>query len=233
MGHAMRLIATLSFFDEEPELLRECISRLRTIGVDVLVAVDGPYDLYPSEKQGSSFETVKAILDEADTSLGLILRNKASWVGNEVEKRNYMLEIALSIAKEGDWLLVVDSDHMWEMVEPKTRSLKDWLQATAYDVAQVGIAECALDAEQEYWYEARLLLRAKPGMRYDGSHWRVRFTDGFAVATLKAGDQASDKYVRDLTDVARVRHVVYEQPPERRERQTTYYEGRDGGGVEQ
>jgi len=229
----MRLIAMLSFFDEEPELLHECISRLKKIGVDLLVAVDGPYDLLPVDFQCSSFETINTIIGEAGADLDLILRNKASWSGNEVEKRNYMLSVALEAAQEGDWLLVVDSDHMWEQIDPND-DLHGILAGYGYDACSVAIADCALDDPSPSWYEARMLLRSVPGMHYEGSHWRVRFPDGRGVSTLKAGDDLVGEMgeISDMTSLFRVRHVVYEQPPERRKRQTIYYEERDRDGVE-
>lgn len=236
-GQDLKLIATLSYFNEEPKLLTECVRRLTDVGVDLLVAVDGPYDLYPTDKTSSDFETAKAIIDACGGSdqPDLIMRNKSGWSGNEVEKRNYMLSIALAVAQEGDWLLVVDSDHMWEMIEPANGSLKDWLSLPMkYDVAEVGIADCSdVDGELVGWYEARLLNRAVPGMAYEGAHWRIRFPDGRSSATLRAGARDGDKEVLDLTAVARVRHVVYaDELTERRKRQTAYYERRDGEGVE-
>ena len=221
----MKIIACLSYFDEDPDLLTECIGRLKEVGVDHLVAVDGPYDLYPAERQVSPFETVRAILDACGSQgPDVTLRGKSGWEGNEVEKRNYMLEVALSIAEEGDWLLVVDADHMWELIEPESGSLKERLGVTSLDVAEVGFADWL--GSDPNWYEARLLNRAVPGMHYVGAHWRLRFPDGKDSAVLRNGAKAGDKETLDLRSFARVRHLVYQLSPERRERQAKYYQER-------
>lgn len=230
----LKLIATLSYFNEEPALLRECISRLSAVGVDVVVAVDGPYDLYPTRLLGSSFETSEAIVNSCSGAgqPDLVLRNKSGWEGNEVEKRNYMLEVALSIAEEGDWLLVVDSDHMWE--PNRLYDLKQHLEGFAYNVVEVAFADCSLEDPMPNWYEARLLLRAIPGMHYEGAHWRVRFPDGTAVSTLKGGDHLIDRPAEIIKfHDFRVRHTVYQAGEERRGRQGAYYQSRDAGeGIE-
>lgn len=231
----MKIIAMLSFFDEDPSLLRECISRLAAIGVDQVVAIDGPYDLYPTEKIGSSFDTTKAIIDSCGGKgkPDLIMRNKSGWEGNEVEKRNFMLEVALEAAEEGDWLLVVDSDHLWQESDS---DLKTELASCRDDVhfAEVAFAESRLPSGSPFWYEATLLMRAIPGMKYVGAHWRVHLPGGITSSTLRAGDGGCTAQSKlQLQDKFKVWHAVYDQPEDRRKRQATYYDGRDAGeGIE-
>lgn len=227
----MKLIAMLSWFDEDPELLEECISRVRALGVDHLVAVDGPYDLYPAERQQSPYEPFKAILD-ASAGIGVTMRNKASWSGNEVEKRNFMLGLALGVADRDDWLLVVDSDHMWEARRSDDLPLKMLLEMTTLDFAEVSISDEAPDVQDPHTYPARLLMRAIPGMRYDGAHYRIRLPDGRKSLALRTEAEESTATALDLHDRFLVRHLVFHLSAERRDRQTIYYRGRDGGGVE-
>lgn len=217
----MRLIGLLSYFDESPELLSECISRLRSVGIDHLVACDGAYDFYPAADPTSSQECTKAILYSC-AGIGLTRLDKSGWSGNEVEKRNFMLEVALEVARDGDWLLVSDSDHMWE----SKGNFKDRLRTTESDVAEVWLADCDLDCDAPNWYPARLLYRAVPGMRYDSAHWRIRFPDGAVSTTLFAPQQRHTAKTLELGELLRVRHTVYHQPPERRERQAVYYDRR-------
>lgn len=226
----MKIIGLLSFFDEPPELLKESISRVRALGVDSLIACDGPYDLYPAESQVSRFETIESVI-ECSTGMSFLLLSKKKWSGNEVEKRNYMLGLALDVADEGDWLLVFDADHMWEQADQPLQKLLESDQDAR--VAEVAIADCSLEETSPYWYEACLLYRAVSGMNYAGAHWRVVYPDGRVSTTLRTSQEARTVDVLDLSDHFHVRHTVYHQQPERREKQTLYYEGRDAGaGIE-
>jgi hypothetical protein len=233
-----KIIAMISYYEEDPDLLRECIRRLRAVGINKLVCVDGPYDLYPSKNRISSLACQRAIMDAAIggvRSLDLIMRSRSGWEGNEVEKRNYMLQEALKVAEEGDWLLVADVDHMWEKRLGDADLGRLLSMIVGFNVAEVAFAECALEDPNPSWYEARLLLRAVPGATYEGAHWRVRFPDGTAVSTLKGGDQYIDEpaEIVPLNSFFAVRHLKYTLPEDRGERQRVYYEGRDAGeGIE-
>lgn len=236
-----RIIGMLSFFDEDPSLLRESVSRAMKIGIDHLLAYDGPYDLRPHAVQKSPADCYTAIHDAvygggipANTGRSWDWRDKGDWgAGNEVEKRNAMLEHALRIAEEGDWLLVFDSDHMWEKTY-EWIDLGHILGLTPRDdvVAEVAFADCAIDEIDPSWYEACLLYRAVPGMRYEGAHWRIRFLDGTVSTTLRTEQERHTAPTLDLRDFFRVRHIVYQAGEERRARQTSWYEQRDGLGLE-
>jgi hypothetical protein len=147
------------------------------------------------------------------------------------------------MAEEGDWLLVFDSDHMWEEAYPES-SLKSCISAELTyrgsvgkeqpRVAEVAFADATLDQANPHWYEATLLYRADPGMRYVGAHWRIVFSDGAVSTTLRTSQEKHTARTLDLREAFRVFHTVFSpELAERRRRQTTYYQGRDAGeGVE-
>jgi hypothetical protein len=233
-GDRVKIRALLSFYGEKPELLGESVSRACALGVDEVLASDGPYDLYPHGGRVSSGALAwRAIADACeDAGVAWLGWSKRDWgAGNEVEKRNHLLGRALERSEEGDWLLVFDADHMWEKVGDA--DLKHELVFQEEHAAEVGFAECSLDDPSPSWYQARFLLRAVPGMRYEGAHWRVRYPDGKVVTTLRTGSEATTANVLDLRDHFRVRHTVFHQEDKtRRQKQGVYYVRRDEPGKE-
>lgn len=222
----MKLIGMLCFYDEDPDLLEMSVQRAFDVGVDFLVAGDGPYALYPNRDPISPMVCHAVIRFISGDRVSFV--NPTSWAGNEVEKRNAILSHALELADPGDWLLVFDADHLWAC----SGSLKAALATTGHDFAEVLFADGRLPDGAPAWYEARLLNRAIPGMHYDGAHWRIRLPDGTTSPTLRAGAADTDGPALDLRAMASVWHAVHELPPERRARQATYYSKRDKGKVE-
>jgi hypothetical protein len=55
----LKLVAVLIWYDEDPQLLYETVTRLGRIPVDALVAVDGAYDLYPGATGSSPLRTTR------------------------------------------------------------------------------------------------------------------------------------------------------------------------------
>lgn len=228
----MRLIGMLSFFDEDPELISHAIECVTEIGVDYLIAADGPYDLFEHDVDHSSGECKTAILDATIGMQGCSLLSK-QWSGNEVEKRNFMLDYAFEcvVQSSDDWLLVFDADHLWGTIDVIGPSLKTTLAATQHDFAEVLFADgLNLDGSPAF-YRARLLQRAVPGMRYDGSHWLVRHPDGATCATLPNAALSTDAPVETL-DRFYVMHMAQARDQARRGAQADYYNKRHRGAVE-
>lgn len=226
----MRTIGLLSFFDEQPAMVGMAIECVKALGVDYLVAADGPYDLFEAGTDHSSGECKAAILDAAVGMDGCSLLSK-QWVGNEVEKRNFMLDYAFECVVQGsdDWFLVFDADHFWWRSE---RDLARHLQSTTCDFAEVSFADAKTADGKPYWYEATLLMRAIPGMCYEGAHWRVELPDGRTNSTLRAGRGPMQAPVLDLREQFFVWHGVHDRDPQRLARQGTYYHERDTNEVE-
>lgn len=103
-----RLYALLSWFDEDVDMLRECVESLRGV-VDAVIAVDGAYALFPHAVPYSptgqaigiksvGIPTVMAYVDQA-------------WMGNQAEKRTFMFDLAAGMGVlHEDWLMVIDAD---------------------------------------------------------------------------------------------------------------------------
>src|SRR4051812_14016537 len=104
-----KIVGLLSWYDESPTWLAECIVSLAGT-IDHLIAVDGGYQFFPGaiERPLSKIEESDIITHACNgAGIGLTLhRQHAAFEGNEVEKRSLALDLAYNVAREEDWLLI-------------------------------------------------------------------------------------------------------------------------------
>lgn len=213
----MNIIGILCWYDERPSSLAGVVTSLAKVGISHFVAVDGAYALYPAGRAYSDREQHAAI-SEVCKSLDIgctLFAPSEPFVGNEVEKRCLSLRLAETVAEPNeDWYFVVDADHF-------VRSAighRGLLQETRHDVAAIRLTE------GEGSMQCRCVLRAIPGLRYEGNHFTLMTPDGRNLHTAAKG-------VLDLMRVE-VEHRVGQRDGGRREKQLHYYERRDRLGVE-
>lgn len=235
----MRIIAVLSWFDESPTMLAACVASLGKIEADHLVAVDGAYALMPGGRGASSVDETRVITDVcAASGMGLTLHQPArTFRGNEVEKRNATLALALASATPEDWLFVVDADEVVESVRGDARGL---LEASESDVGTYGlvtridplrgaeddfVARCAGGLEGVTPVPG--LLRALPGLRYESNHYTV--VDGDRI--LCPVSPLSEEPI-DLTSVIRVEHRKHLRDSYRADRAECFRATRESTRIE-
>jgi len=125
--------AALVWWDEPPELLRDCVRGLANTA-DRLVAVDGAYRRYPGGTPASPPEQAEAIRETAAECglTGEIVVPAELWSG-QVAKRAF----ALGRAAEGsDWVLTSDADWIDHAErEPVRAELEALLETDAVAIA--------------------------------------------------------------------------------------------------
>lgn len=203
-----RLIALLSYYDEQPEHLHSLVTSLHIAGITHLVAVDGAYALYPNGRACSSgWETLYPATREHDISLHhhtpLI-----AWAGNEIEKRTHLFALGHQLAEPGiDWLLVIDADeHITHPHHP--------YELDGHDVLTVTHAEPGVRiARERRWY------RAQPtGIRVHGAHSHYETGDGTVLwgsTEVQAGETSMV-----------IEHTPKHRTRARRNGRRDYYEAR-------
>jgi len=237
----MMITACLSFFDEPPDLLGECVDRLGRVGVDRLVAVDGPYELYPhacARSSPSSIDAIRQAARESGIALTLVYAERA-WKNNEVGKRQRMIEIARgmkprgswqSALRERDWLLVVDADHFWEADDDLHRLLYPiHNEQVPIAFARVSFAEVFQTDGTPIYAPARPLVRARWDLRMGANHYTYETDVGYSTFLERP---APTTPALDLTDRVRVIHRVHDRDATKRAHQSAYYANRDELGVE-
>lgn len=218
----MQLIALLAWYDEEPKHLATCVASLAKAGVGHLVAVDGAYALYPDGEPLSDGRQQLAIQYMcAEIGIGLTLHTpRAVWEGNEVEKRQCLFDLALTVADEGDWFLVIDAD---EVIAEAPLDLFETLGTTPHQVAQITHRElAAVVANDPTWEPDTPLLRlyrAQP-IKVDGNHYTHRNPAGEVICGHV--DQMQVEWA-DATEL-RIDHRRGLRAPERQHTQGTYYD---------
>lgn len=212
---SIRIVALLSWFDEDPEWLRLTVESLDKLPVTDLVSVDGPYPLFPSEYDESPPECFEAIAAAAGR-LGLNLHHFAVGRLTEIEKRSLMFEKAEALTTEDDWYLVLDAD---ERVEKINGDLN----------LQGDVANCVLyEPDTMKTFDIRMFFRALRGLRVHHNHHTYASLD--ANKCLWGMKSDNEEPVCD-SGVVLSHHTNLRSEP-RAKAAKTYYDERDRLGIE-
>lgn len=230
----MRLIGLLSFFDEDEKYIEGNLQDLHALGVSKVVAVDGSYARYGGNARSPLSLIEKLYFGTKKLDMGLLLYQPTDpWAGDEVEKRQVMIDLAWSIAEDDDWFVVWDCDYklismMNDSNDPQwgREDLRFLLMGGYTDFAIVSFTESSQD---NGYHPMQMFIRAQP-VEMDGNHHTYRLRDGRRSQILRRPvENMADAL--DLSEI-KVLHRVYQREPERRARQTAYYERRDRDGIE-
>ena len=228
----MRIVGALSWFDERPEDLYRAVTSHAQAGLlDALVAVDGRYALYPSDRVVSSREEYDAISQAAaEHRLTLTLvRHEEPWPG-EVRKRTATFQHALALSRIGrDFVWVIDGDN--ELLAPADGdAARALLASTDRHAAEVILSEPVREWD-DVRRPMRQLFRALPGLCSLGRHYYYAARDGDSWVFLSG---AAERVVPALElHGLVVRHHHMDREQERRSAAYSYYAERDSRGIEQ
>jgi len=178
----------LNFYEESSQWLSALIASLVKANVEHIVCVDGAYQLFPEGliRPRSGPEQVAAIVESAHVlNIGVTVhRPKTAWRGNEVEKRNHLVSLALAETEACDWLLQIDADEQVAFAPP---DLHRRLEEAEEDVAgvyffqrntkqpdpstAVSVPDFNPLTMTEGFYGHRILFRANPTLRIEKAHY--------------------------------------------------------------
>ena len=181
----MKVIALLSWYDEPVPWLAECVASAAKI-VDHFVAVDGAYALFPEATRKPTSDPVQAetiTRTARGAGLGVTVHTPSGpWWGNEVEKRDFALQLGQTVADPGDWYMVIDADEVVAQAPSDTRQRLADAGEDAGEVmmwernAQQTVADL-VDASQDYRWMLRRFYRAQPDMHCVQAHYVVTAGD--------------------------------------------------------
>lgn len=223
-----RIIALLSWYDEDPAWLYRAITSLQHIPhVAHLVAIDGAYELYPGGQPRSSLDEVEAI-HRATTALDIgltLVQPSTTWQGQECEKRTALFRYADQVAQPGDWYLVLDAD---EEITSAPADLLERLNAlSTISAGEVTFEEPGPFGPKQY--PIPILFRAIPGITVQGNHFTYVTPDGCKLWGNAVHDRLEPRVsVLDLI----VKHYAGMRHPDRRDAAKAYYTTRDEQGIE-
>ena len=232
-----RLISLVSFYDEQPDVLSDCIKDLAERGgIDHLVITDGAYKTFPDAKGASPVEQHAAIMVAARRhSLPLTFHIPSEpWAEGEKEKRTALFALGLSVANDGDWFWVQDADQFVR----EAPNLKQRLAETEHDVAALTLHDKVIERipedqrapGMEEDFLLRCLFRAQPITVGPFNHYTYTASDG---RVLWGGQGSRDHLVPalDMPDVI-VDHCPDRRTLERSQGKHEYYKHRDASGLE-
>lgn len=192
----MKLIALISWYDEDPDALEATIYDAKRCGVTHLFALDGAYAAYPGGKPESAPEQA-ARIERACTDYGIAHVVEASdrlWDG-EVEKRDTLFKWAAEdfAVTPRDWFLVLDADERIEHAQDLRPLLRSCDPSTGeqdvWDVLVLEQDEHTYGVVRNRWN--RRAFRCLPGLHvHPRSHWHYLDGDGRVLWGYNAIDAA-------------------------------------------
>lgn len=181
----MTICGVIVWYDETAAWLSSAVAGFARL-CDHIVAVDGAYALYPAGRPRSHPDQSEAILDACEAAgVGCVVHRPSSvWWGNEVEKRNFSLQLARPLLTPGeDWVLIFDSDYQVMRLDDPAfiRGLvretdRNVMTYTLLDTQEAGLLEDAHDLPTDWTYKDRGLFRWTDDLEYVGCHYFMRGT---------------------------------------------------------
>lgn len=236
----MKLVAMLCWYEEDPNWLAALVASLHKAGVSHLVACDGAYMLFPDagERPRSGCEQAAAITETAHMlDIGVTVhRPIGPWRGNEVAKRNHLLNLALMETDPDDWLLQLDAD---ETVTHAPYDLHRRLEQTEHDVAGVYFYQRNVTPPptvensvpkfnpltmEEGFLGHRILFRARRDLRIEHAHYQYTIGPSSRPRYLRGVDDWYDLEPALSIPELKVEHRHNHRQPARNEAAAEYYE---------
>jgi hypothetical protein len=236
-----RVIGLLSWYNESPSWLAATVASFAPV-IDHLVAVDGPYAAFPHNGRVKSDPEQAEVIQRTCDAVGIgltLYQPTQAFFGNEVEKRSLAFALALTVAKEQDWIWVFDADEVLTKYPPDLRTRLDVIERDAVEVTltsrqgyeKAGDVEQIIPLPTDSRHDLRMIFRALPGLRVLGRHdCYVAGTADDPVFLWGPTTYPIDPAFR--MDGVEVEHRTDRRAAHRKQASHDYYRTRDALGLE-
>jgi hypothetical protein len=206
---AMKIMAALSWFDEQPEDLAALVTNLAEHGIDGIVALDGAYAQYPHRRMNSSPAEWVAITGAAlDAGISHTIYEAPRAWASEMAKRTYLFRRVYDRSVPGDWVMVVDADHSIHT----SSGLHHALEHVTTTVATVHTID-GHPTNPTDTHRHRLLYKHQPtGITVERHHARYIAGDGTVLR-----DPVHHEQQADATDLPADTLTLWHHPQQRTE----------------
>jgi hypothetical protein len=136
----VKVVGLCSFYDESPTWLAAHPAACARL-VDHMIYVDGAYFLYDKDGRSSGVEAHDAIATGCE-SAGIghtLFVPDTPWMGNEVEKRSFMFQLAEQMTTEEDWYVVIDADTF--LIDGDCARARNQMSSGEYEAYNVHLVE--------------------------------------------------------------------------------------------
>lgn len=228
----MKIYALLSWYDERPDWLSAVVGSISKL-CDGIVAVDGAYFLFPDSLRHPTSGAAQAgtILETAlslDMSCTIHVPD-GPWLGNEVAKRQAMLDLGIGKPME-DWYLIIDAD---EVLSDVPFDARERIEKTDRHAVEIRMWERDDGGTVHHMWPIRRLYRVLPEMKFGPAHYNITgVVDGERLYLSDSLDRPRVQTAAlDMSDL-RLEHRNRQRNRVRVERKEWYYRQRDELGIE-
>lgn len=216
----MKIALLLAWYDEDVEMLeRHVAAGVEATGADVVVALDGRYELFP-KRSGRNSALEHAAISRGCGDVPLRLGAPREPWRDEMTKRTALFRLAEQVTTADDWLVIIDADV--ELVGDPHR-LRRALTFAECDSAEITVEQADRDK-----YPLRCLHRAHRGIIVGPNHYTYTLPDGRVLWSASATRNVPALELAE--DVLREIHHV--GGGDRADRKVAYYRDRDAAGIE-
>jgi hypothetical protein len=136
----VKVVGLCSFYDESPTWLAAHPAACARL-VDHMIYVDGAYFLYDKDGRSSGVEAHDAIATGCEAAgIGhTLFVPDTPWMGNEVEKRSFMFQLAEQMTTEEDWYVVIDADTF--LIDGDCARARNQMSSGEYEAYDVHLVE--------------------------------------------------------------------------------------------
>jgi hypothetical protein len=227
------IAALVNYYDEGPELMIHMVGQLAKLNVDTIVAVEGPYALYPKQERIYRYDEELWALEHAVAYHGMQLHQftRERWLGNEVEKRQFALDCGIELGAH--WFLIWDADFVVDDEQSGPHiDLQSYARSWPKDFGDCMIYDAR--GSNPPWRN-RPFLRYRPGMHYTVNHHSIMYPGPIVISTGMVSTRhtvpATNHELGDLLPIT-IRHDRGLRSELRCDRQQSYYDERDRLKVE-
>lgn len=212
----------------------DSIADLDRLGVTDLIAVDGPYANFPHTRIGSPVYQIDWIVMEcALRGIRLTLhRPTSAWFGDEIVKRQKMLELAHVVAGNDDaWLCIWDVDFKlnYDASLDAPFDIKGCIENWPGEVRGINVnVSDDPGLSQASWVPIKMFMRFAPGMRMGSKHYIYEYPDGSSWWFQPRRPEDLSSFRAPIY----VRHMKHKRSQSRLDAQREYYEVREGRKLE-
>lgn len=208
----MKVVAILCWFDEPSEWLEKLPLSLKGVATH-LVALDGRYSRFPSERDESPQENYTALQNGCERAgIELLLDRGRVYEGDEVEKRTHSFQLAETLTSPDDWYMIIDGDMYAHTLKP--HATNRLLRSTDKHVAAARLVEDGKVQCEGF----PTFFRAHRGLRCDTNHYTYVTDSGLILR----GDAKAD-VVPFVQSPVILHHFNKKRPKERAALAERYY----------
>lgn len=219
----MQIIATIIFYDDEPELFKRALNSV--LGADRIICVDGAYADWPHD---GIIESPQKLIDFISSFPKTeIIKSPIQPWESQVAKRNSYL-----VGNPGDWYINIDADEELVFADGQDfNSLRKYIRRLPLNTAWLDI-QLVYRPEPDDYAAGQVpyrIFKHVPGIHYKDRHWLIFDENETPVCTEYDEQAKGNDYQGHRTKIVGIKHNKIYRNRLRLHKQGEYYRTRAHG----